>query len=336
MQSPAILLRQYGGPEVLTAGLIEVGDPGPGELRVRHIAIGLNFADIYQRSGRPGPHAEAQFPIVLGTQGAGVVEAVGGAATGFAVGDLVSYLHPGAYSAVRLVPAARTIALPKEVPPDVAAGWLLRGMTAEYLLRRLFPVKAGDAVLIHAAVGGMGTILTQWAHALGAQVIGTVGSASKIQLAADQGCDVVINYSEDDFVARTLDATQGRGVDVVYDAVGKAVFLPSLECLRPMGMAINYGTASGAVGAFDIQLLHQKSLIVSRPTLRTYTATTDDLRRSAAAFFDIVTSGSVILPPCRRYPFEKAREAHADLEGRVTTGASILLPPDPGGQARGL
>jgi NADPH2:quinone reductase len=327
MRTQAIRIRTHGGPEVLERAEVEVGEPGPGEVRIRQSAIGLNFADIYQRRGSHGPHAATVFPVVLGAQGAGVIDAVGpGVQAPLHAGQSVAYFHPGAYQAVRNVPAQRVVPLPPGISEEVAGATLLRGLTAEYLLRRLHAVKPGEAVLVHAAAGGMGVILSQWARALGATVIGTVGSEAKMDVARAHGCHHVVNYRTEDFVARTLEFTGGKGVSVVYDAVGKDVFLPSLDCLRPLGMAINYGTASGDVEAFDLQRLHAKSLSVSRPTLRTFIADPADLRRGAAALFDVVLGGQVKLAVGHRYALADVRRAHEDLENRATTGAVVLVP----------
>ncbi|RZL68360.1 MAG: quinone oxidoreductase [Variovorax sp.] len=326
MKTVAVQIRSHGGPEVLELVDRDVGEPAPTEVRIRQSAIGLNFADIYQRRGAHGPHSATPFPITLGAQGAGVIDAVGNAVTHLRAGQSVAYFHPGAYQAVRNVPASRVVALPDGIPEEVAGATLLRGLTAEYLLRRLFVVKPGMAVLVHAAAGGMGVILSQWAHALGATVIGTVGSSAKKDIAAAHGCDHVIDYRAEDFVARTLELTNGVGVAVVYDAVGKDVFVPSLDCLRPLGMAINYGTASGDVEGFDLQRLHARSLSVSRPTLRTFIADPVDLQRSAAALFDAVRGGQLKLEVNRRYALGDARRAHEDLESRSTVGAAVLVP----------
>lgn len=326
VRSAAIHIRSHGGPEVLELVDIDVDAPAPTEVRIRQSAIGLNFADIYQRRGAHGPQSAAPFPITLGSQGAGVIDAVGSAVTTFSPGQSVAYFHPGAYQAVRNVPASRVIALPADIPEEIAGATLLRGLTAEYLVRRLYVVKPGDAVLVHAAAGGMGVILSQWARALGATVIGTVGSEAKMAIARDHGCHHVINYRSEDFVARTLEFTGGQGVAVVYDAVGKDVFVPSLDCLRPLGMAINYGTASGDVEGFDLQQLHAKSLSVSRPTLRTFIADPVDLERAATALFDVVRNGTVRLEVNRRYPLADVRRAHEELESRNTTGAAVLVP----------
>jgi len=325
-QSQAIHIHRHGDAEVLEPALVDVGPPGEGELQIRQTAIGLNFADIYQRRGAHGPHTAAPFPITLGAQGAGVVQAVGIGVTGFAVGQAVAYLHAGAYQVTRNVPAHRVVALPDWIAQDIAGANLLRGLTAEYLLRRLHVVRAGEIVLIHAAAGGMGLILSQWARALGATVIGTVGSSAKAAVALAHGCHHAIDYRQQDFVARTLEITGGAGVHVVYDAVGKDVFVPSLQCLRPRGLAINYGTASGDVEGFDLQLLHAKSLSICRPTLRSFVATPAELRRSAHDFFEAVRDGSVRLDIGHRYPLADVRRAHTELESRATTGATVLIP----------
>ncbi|CAN5747480.1 quinone oxidoreductase [soil metagenome] len=326
MQTQAIVAHRHGGPEVLQFENITVPAPGPGELRITQSAIGLNFADIYQRQGAAGPHSTAQFPVVLGAQGAGVVQAIGDGVTGFDIGQSVAYVHPGAYAAVRLVPAARVLPLPEGLTLETAAATLLRGMTAEYLLHRLYAVQPGDVILVHAAAGGMGQILSAWGRALGAIVIGTVGSQAKRAIALAHGCHHVINYREQDFAAQVNELTQGNGVAVVYDAVGRDVFLPSLDCLRVRGMAINFGTASGDVQAFDLQRLHARSHTVCRPTLRSFIATTQELHQSAATFAAAVRRGDVQARVDRRYPLREAARAHAELESRSTTGAAILVP----------
>ncbi|MGO4328989.1 quinone oxidoreductase [Cupriavidus sp. 2TAF22] len=326
METTAIRIHSHGGPEVLEISTVDVGEPGPGEVRIRQSAIGLNFADIYQRRGEHGPHSAAPFPITLGSQGAGVINALGSGVEGLRLGQPVACFQPGAYQAVRNVAASRVIPLPDGFPQDVAGASLLRGLTAEYLLRRLYVVKPGDAVLVHAAAGGMGQILSQWARALGATVIGTVGSDAKATIAQAYGCHHVINYRTEDFVARTLEFTKGAGVAVVYDAVGKDVFLPSLDCLKPLGMAINYGTASGDVERFDLQRLHARSLMVCRPTLRTFISEPADLRRGADALFDVVRGAAVQLEVNRRYALTEVRRAHEELESRATTGSAVLIP----------
>lgn len=326
MLATVALIERHGGPEVLTLRQQAVPSPGRGEVRIVQQAIGLNFADIYQRKGAAGPHHSTQFPAVLGSQGSGLIEAVGEGVDEFKVGQAVTYIHPGAYASVRNVPAERCLLVPQGLSMETAAATLLRGMTAEYLLHRLYPVQPGDRVLVHAAAGGMGLILSAWARALGAEVIGTVGSAAKRSLALAHGCHHVIDYRQEDFVDRVQAITSGEGVHVVYDAVGKDVFLPSLDCLRTRGMAINYGTASGDVEGFELQRLHAKSLIVSRPTLRTYIASRQDLLLSARRFAAAVQSGAVKAEVDRRYSLSQVSQAHADLESRSTTGAAILLP----------
>ncbi|MFJ4293130.1 quinone oxidoreductase family protein [Cupriavidus sp. NPDC089707] len=326
MLTDSVCINSHGGPDVLAFCQIPVAAPGPGEVQLRQSAIGLNFADIYQRKGAHGPHAPAPFPVTLGSVGAGEVTAVGAGVEGISVGQRVACMHPGAYQVTRNVPAGRIVPLPDAMPEDVAGATLLRGLTAEYLLHRLYAVKPGDTVLVHAAAGGMGVLLSQWARALGATVIGTVGSEAKREVALAHGCHHVVNYRETDFVAAVLALTAGAGVAVVYDAVGKDVFVPSLQCLRPCGMAINYGTASGDVEAFDLQLLHARSLLVSRPTLRTYIATPQALAGAAATLFKAVEAGHLRLSVDRRYPLSAVRDAHRDLEGRATTGSAVLVP----------
>jgi len=326
LKTHAIQIHRHGGPEVLEYAEVDVPGPGPGELRIVQHAIGLNFADVYQRQGAHGPHSTPHFPVVLGSQGAGIVQAMGEGVQGFEVGQAVAYIHPGAYAGVRLVPAQRTLPLPDGLTLETAAASLLRGMTAEYLVHRLYAVQPGDRVLVHAAAGGMGQILSAWARALGAEVIGTVGSEAKREVALACGCHHVIDYRREDFVKRVNELTGGEGVAVVYDAVGKDVFLPSLDCLRPRGMAINYGTASGDVQAFDLQRLHAKSLTVCRPTLRSFIATTAELRQSAQTFAAAVRRGDVQASVNRRYALKDVQRAHAELESRQTTGAAILVP----------
>lgn len=327
LQAITIEINRNGGPEVLEVVERQVAPPGPGEIRIVQRAVGLNYADIYQRQGAAGPHGGSTFPIVLGSQGAGVVESVGTGVDGFHPGQRVTYLHPGAYASVRLVPASRAIPLPEGLDEETAAGCLLRGMTAEYLLKRLFTVQPEQWVLVHAAAGGMGQILSAWARSLGALVIGTAGGAEKCAAALQAGCHFAIDYRDEDFVARVLDITAGNGVHVVYDAVGRDVFLPSLQCLRARGMAINYGTASGDVQAFDLQSLHAKSLTVCRPTLKSFTATPSELRASADTFAAAVRAGHVRAQVAHRYRLEDVARAHEDLQGRRTVGASVLLIP---------
>lgn len=322
----AIRIHATGGPEVLQWESVDVGEPGPGEARVRHEAVGLNFIDVYHRTGLyplPG------LPATLGLEGAGVVEAVGDGVTEVGVGDRVAYagIPPGAYAEVRLIPGHRLIRLPDSITTEQAAAMMLQGMTAQYLLRSTFRVEPGQRVLVHAAAGGVGLIACQWARHLGSTVIGTVGSPEKAELARAHGCDYTILYREEDFVARVKEITGGEGVHVVYDSVGKDTFLPSLDCLRPRGMAVNFGNASGPAPALDLLLLSQKgSLFVTRPTLMTYTAARDDLVAAAADLFEVVQSGAVRIEVNQRYALADAAQAHRDLEARRTTGSTILLP----------
>lgn len=335
-QSTAIHIRSHGGPEVMHAVSVPVPAPAAGEVQVRQTAIGLNFADVYQRRGSHGPHSADRgsadphqagpFPVTPGALGAGRVSALGDGVAGLHPGQAVACLHPGAYQVTRNVPAHRVVPLPDWLDPELAAANLLRGLTAEYLLRRLHVVRPGDAVLVHAAAGGMGSVLVPWARALGARVIGTVGTAAKVGVALAHGCHEVIDRGREDFVARTLALTGGAGVSVVYDAVGRDVFLPSLQCLQPRGLAVNYGTASGDVEAFDLQRLHARSLSVCRPTLRSFVADPAELQQAAQAFFDIVRAGAVRLSVGHRYPLAEVQRAHRELEGRATTGATVLLP----------
>ena len=322
----AIRIHHYGGPEVLRWEEVAVGDPGPGELRIRHGAIGLNYIDVYHRTGLyPLP----ALPWTLGMEGAGQVEAVGPGVTEFKVGDRVAYASPpvGAYAEVRLMPADRVVALPDTIDERTAAAMLLQGMTAQYLLRRSYRVQAGDAILLHAAAGGVGLIASQWARHLGATVIGTVGSEAKAALARAHGCDHVIDYRRENIVERVREITGGAGVAVVYDSVGKDTFMDSLDCLRPLGMMVSFGNASGPVPAFEPGLLAAKgSLFFTRPSLMHYTARRADLLASAAELFAVVTSGAVQIEVNQTYPLAETAQAHRDLEARQTTGSTVLLP----------
>ena len=324
-----MLVRKYGGPEVLEHAEIEVPEPGAGEVLLRHLAIGVNFVDIYYRSGQFGQDSPP-LPAIVGVQGAGVVEAVGPASkfsSSLAVGDLVGYAgQPGAYVEHRVLAADRLIKLPAGMSAELAAASLVRGLSAEYLLRRLYKVQPGDTILFHAAAGGVGRIACQWAKALGATVIGTVGSDEKARIAAAHGCDHPIVYTREDFVARVMEITSGRGVPVVYDSVGRDTFMRSLDCLRPMGMAINFGTTSGQVESFPLQRLLKKSLIVTRPTLTTWIADRDDYVRAAAAFFEVVASGVVRVEVGTRYPLREAARAQIDLASRRASGLPVLIP----------
>lgn len=321
----AIRFFAPGGPEVLQWEEVAVGDPGPNEARIRHHACGLNFIDIYHRSGLyPVP-----LPSGIGLEGAGVVEAVGAAVMHLRPGDRVAYAGGplGGYSEVRLIPADRLVRLPESIDFPQAAAMMLQGLTAAYLLRRTYAVQSGETVLIHAAAGGVGLIACQWAKALGATVIGTVGSAAKAALAASHGCDHVIRYREEDFVARTKDITGGAGVSVVYDGVGKDTFSGSIDCLRPRGMMVTFGNASGAVPPLDLLLLSQKgSLFVTRPTLMHYTAQREELESLAEELFSVVAGAKVRIEVNQAYALRDAAQAQIALAARRTTGSSVLLP----------
>ncbi|HOT83181.1 MAG TPA: quinone oxidoreductase [Candidatus Defluviicoccus seviourii] len=322
----AIVLSETGGPENLRWQEVTVGEPGPGQVRLRHTAIGLNFIDVYHRTGLyPLP----SLPAVIGLEAAGVVEAVGPGVSDLTVGSRVAYASPpaGAYAEVRLMPADRLVALPDGIDNAHAAAMMLKGMTAEYLLCRTYKVKAGDTILVHAASGGVGLIVCQWAKHLGVQVIGTVGSDAKAELARAHGCDHPIVYTRENFVDRVKALTGGAGVAVVYDSVGKDTFMGSLDCLAPMGMMVSFGNASGAVPAFEPGILSAKgSLFLTRPTLMTYTAKRADLVASARALFEVVLKGAVTIEINQRYPLRDAAQAHRDLEARKTTGSTLLMP----------
>ena len=322
----AIRIHRPGGPEILAWEDTEVGDPGPGEARLRHSAVGLNFIDVYHRTGLyPLP----ALPGSIGMEAAGVVEAVGAGVEDIAEGDRVAYAAPppGAYCEARIMAADRLVKLPAGIDERQAAAMMLKGMTAEYLLRRTYTVKAGETVLFHAAAGGVGLIACQWAKALGATVIGTVSTRQKAELAASHGCDHPIVTAEEDFVARVRDITGGAGVPVVYDSVGRDSFMGSLDCLGPRGVMVSFGQSSGPVEPLDLGLLAAKgSLYVTRPTLFTYTASRDDLVASAAALFDVVATGKVRIEINQTYALADAAQAHRDLEGRKTTGSTLLLP----------
>jgi len=325
-EAMAIRFHRTGGPEVLALERMAVGDPGPGEARVRLAAAGLNFIDTYHRSGLyPVP----ALPSGLGLEGAGVVEAVGEGVSGVAVGDRVAFgTGPlGAYASVRVMPAAHLVRVPDAVDLLDAAGAMLKGMTAEYLLRRTYPVQAGDAILVHAAAGGVGLMLCQWAHHLGATVIGTVGSDAKAALARANGCDHPVVYTREDFVARVRALTEGRGVAVVYDGVGRDTLLRSLDCLRPRGLLASFGQASGPVPPLDVlELSRRGSLYLTRPSLMVYVATRPELEASAAALFAVIASGAVRVNRQAVRPLAEAAQAHRDLESRRTTGSVVLVP----------
>ena len=320
----AIRIHETGGPEQLRWEQVEVGRPGPGEVRVRNTAIGVNFIDTYHRTGLyPVP-----LPATLGTEGAGVVEAVGPRVKGFRVGDRVAYAQPmGAYAEVVLRPADRLVKIPAGVDDRVAAAMMLKGMTAYYLCRRTYKVQRGDTILVHAAAGGVGQILCQWAKHLGATVIGTVGSDAKAALARKVGCKHVIVTEREKISERVKAITKGRGVPVVYDGVGKDTFFESLDSLAPFGLLVSYGNASGPVPPFNVlELSKRGSLFVTRPTLMTYVAKREDLVRAARELFAVVKKRAVRIAVNQTYALKDAAQAHRDLEARKTTGSTILLP----------
>jgi len=321
----AIRFHQTGGPEVLCWEEVDVPPPGAGELRLRQRAVGLNYIDTYHRSGLyPVP-----LPSGIGLEGAGVVEAIGADVSGFAIGDRVAYAHGplGAYAEVRNLPAERAVKLPDALSFEQAAAMMLQGLTAQYLLRRTHRVEPGETILVHAAAGGVGSILVQWAKALGATVIGTVGNDEKAERVRALGCDHVIVYTREDFVGRVRDITGGRGVRVAYDSVGRDTFLRTLDCVERLGMVALFGNASGPVEPFDPLLLAQKgSLTLVRPVLGHYIATRGELDAMAADLFDAVLTGKVRIDVNQRFALRDAADAHRALEGRRTTGASVLLP----------
>ena len=319
----AIRIHQTGGPEVLKWESVQVGEPGPGQVRLQHRAVGLNYIDVYHRSGL----YPIQLPATPGLEASGVVEAVGPGVTEVKVGDRVAYASSpmGAYSEARLMQADRLVVLPGVISDGQAAAMMLQGLTAQYLLRRTYRVQRGDTILVHAAAGGVGLIMCQWAKHLGATVIGTVGNDQKAALARAHGCDHTINYTEEDFLERVLDITNGQKVQVVYDSVGKDTFDRSLDCLAPLGMLALFGQSSGLVPPLDLGLLSAKgSLFVTRPTLATYTARRSDLLAGAAELFEMVEQGIVKITINQRYPLREAERAHRDLEARKTTGSTIF------------
>jgi NADPH2:quinone reductase len=319
-------MYETGGPEVLRWEDFDPGQPGPGEALIRHEAIGLNFIDVYHRTGLyPMP----PLPATPGMEGAGIVEAIGESVTEVAEGDRVAYagVPPGAYAEARLIPAHRLIRLPEGISTREGASMMLQGMTARYLLYGCYWVKGGDTVLIHAAAGGVGTIACQWAKHLGATVIGTVGSAEKAESAQKHGCDYPIQYKDEDFVSKAKEITQGTGVDVVYDSVGQSTFMKSLDCLRPMGIMVSFGQSSGPVAPFDLSVLAAKgSLFLTRPSLMTYTAKREDLLAHAEDLFQVVEKGVVKIETRQTYPLAEVAQAHRDLEDRKTSGSTILIP----------
>ncbi len=321
----AIRLFETGGPEVMQWVDVQVGEPGPGEVRIKHAACGLNYIDVYFRTGL----YPQSLPAGLGMEGAGTVEAVGTGVTHVAVGDRVAYAGrpPGAYAQARVMPAANLVRLPDSIDFDTAAAMMLQGLTVQYLFRRTFPLKGGETILFHAAAGGVGLIACQWAKALGVTMIGTVGSEEKAALAKANGCTHVINYNTEDFVARVKEITGGKGVPVVYDSIGKDTFLQSLDCLSPLGMMVSYGSASGPVPPFGLnELASRGSLFITRPTLFSYAASRGELDAMAADLFDVVESGKVKIAVNQRYALQDVAQAHRDLEARKTTGSTILLP----------
>ena len=326
--SKAIQITQFGGPEVMQWVDVEVGSPGPGEIRIRHHACGLNYIDVYQRTGLyPNP-----LPLQLGNEGAGVVEAVGEGVTHLKKGDRAAYAggSPGAYCEVRVMSAKTVCKLPDAISFDTAAGMMLKGLTAQYLLKRTLPVEGltkGDFVLFHAAAGGVGLIACQWAKALGLQLIGTAGSAAKCALALENGAAYAIDYTKEDFVARVKTLTGGKGVKVVYDSIGKDTFEKSLDCLRPFGLMASFGNASGPAAPFAPGILGAKgSLYVTRQTLFTHIATREAAQEMCDELFAVVASGAVKIRIDQRYALADVAEAHRNLEARKTTGSTVLMP----------
>jgi NADPH2:quinone reductase len=323
--SKAIRMTRAGGPEVMEYVDVEIGAPGPGEATVRHAAIGVNYIDVYFRTGLyPQP-----LPGGLGMEGAGVVEAVGEGVTEVKVGDRVAYAgRPnGAYAEVRNMPAALLLVLPDKIDFDTGAAMMLQGMTVQYLFHRTVALKSGDTVLFHAAAGGVGLIACQWARLMGVNLIGTVGSAEKAALALENGAAHVINYNTENFTERVKEITGGKGVSVVYDSIGKDTFIGSLDCLSPLGMMASFGSASGPVPPFSLgELASRGSLFITRPSLMTYSARREDLEAMAKSLFGVVESGAVKIAVKQRYNLADVAQSHIDLESRKTTGSSILIP----------
>ena len=321
----AVRIHKTGGPEVLTYEDVDVPSPSTGQVQIRFKAIGLNFIDCYVRTGL---YPVADLPQIIGKEGAGVIEAVGEGVHDFKVGQRVCIaMNIGCYTELGNFNAHNVVPLPDEISFETAAAMMLKGMTAHYLLRRIYKVTEEDTILVHAAAGGVGSIATQGAKPLGATVIGTVGSQEKADLAKSQGCDYPILYREEDFVAAVKDITNGEGVPVVYDSIGKATFLKSLDCLRPLGMMVTYGNATGPVDPFSPGLLAQKgSLFVTRPTLANYISKRKDLLTAANDLFDVVKSGAVQIKIQQTYDLRDVAQAHMDLENRKTTGSTVLIP----------
>lgn len=320
----AVVIHETGGADVMRIEDVPVGGPGSGEVRVRNHAIGLNYIDTYFRAGA----YKTPTPFVLGNEAAGEIVEVGPDVEGFKIGDRVGYTSTlGCYAQERVIGTNVLVKLPPSISYETAAGMMLKGLTAQYLLRRTFPVKPGDVILVHAGAGGVGQLLCQWGHALGAEVIATVGGPEKAKVAKAAGAHHVIDYKSENFVERVKEITGGKLCDVVYDGVGKDTFPMSLDCIRPLGMFVSYGNASGQVDAFNITLLAQKgSLFCTRPTLYTYIAKRQDLDAMAADLFAMVESGKVRIPINHTYPLDEVVAAHKALEGRQTTGATVLIP----------
>ncbi|KXF77410.1 quinone oxidoreductase [Paramesorhizobium deserti] len=321
----AIRVHEIGGPEVLIHETMELGEPGPGEAKVRHEAIGLNFIDVYFRTGL---YKAPSLPFIPGSEGAGIVISVGPGVTHVKPGDRVAYVTtPGSYAEERIVAADRLVIVPDAIDLRTAASIMLKGMTAQYLLRRTYPVKKGDTILFHAAAGGVGLIAGQWAKHLGATVIGTAGSPEKVELAKANGYDHVINYRTENFAERVKELTGGQGVEVVYDSVGKDTFPASLDVLKPLGMFVCFGQSSGPIPPFDMGLLAQKgSLFATRPSIFAYIAKRQDLEASAKDLFSVIESGAVSVKINQTYALKDVAKAHSDLESRKTTGATVLIP----------
>jgi NADPH:quinone reductase len=321
----AIRVHQYGGPEALKHEAVEVGAPGPGQVKLQQHAIGVNFIDVYQRTGL---YPQPSMPFTPGNEGAGEVTAVGEGVTDLKVGDRVAYAGAiGAYADERLAPADKLVKLPDSIPYETGAAMMLQGMTVQYLLRRTYKVGPKTTLLLHAAAGGIGLIACQWAKHLGATIIGTASSDEKCALAKAAGATHLINYKKENFVERVNEITGGKKCDVVYDSIGKDTFPASLDCLKPLGLFVTFGNASGPIEAFNAGILAAKgSLYMTRPTLNTYTATRADLLATAKDLFDVVASGAVKINVNHKYALKDAAQAHMDLEGRKTTGSIILLP----------
>ncbi len=321
----AIRIHQHGGPEVLVWEDVEVGTPGAGQVRLRQTAVGLNYIDVYQRDGL---YPLGEMPVTLGMEAAGVIEELGDGVSDFAVGDRVAYaMAIGSYTTERVMATTRLVKVPDTIDDQTAAAMMLQGMTARYLIKRSYPVKSGDTILVYAAAGGVGLILCQWAKHLGATVIGCVGSEDKAELAKANGCDHPILYRDEDVAARVREITDGRGVPVAYDSVGKATFDASIDSLAPFGLLVSFGNSSGSVEPFNPGMLAAKgSLYFTRATLATHTATRELLDECANDLFDIVSKGHVKIAINQTYPLSETKQAHIDLEARKTTGSTVLMP----------